>query len=74
MGMSWIILDELPSGKCLHNELERSTIFNGITMENHNFYIGKCLHSVYITNWKDPPFLMGKLTISMAMASIAMLT
>ena len=41
MGMAWIILDELPSGKCLHNELERSSIFNGITMENHNFYIGK---------------------------------
>ena len=28
---------------------------------------------IYITNWKDPPFWMGKSTISMAMASIVFL-
>ena len=28
---------------------------------------GYPLVNVYITNWKDPPFLMGKLTISTAM-------
>ena len=76
MGMSWIILDELPG---LVNGLTKTKwkdppCFNGITMEKHNFYIGKSLHRVYITKWKDPAFFMGKLTLSMAMASIAMLT
>ena len=31
------------------------------------------LVNVYITNWKDPPVFMGKLTISTGPFSIAML-
>ena len=42
-------------------------VFNGIFMGYTGIYDGYPLVNVYITNWKDPPFLMGKLTISTAM-------
>jgi hypothetical protein len=42
-------------------------IFHSYGIDNHSYWDDYYLVNVYITNWKDPPCFMGKLTISMAM-------
>ena len=47
----------------IQKTMERSTIFDGKTMENHNCWWENYGKSQFLMGklWKDPPFLMGKL-------------